>query len=467
MKTAAIIAEYNPFHNGHRYQIEQTRKKTGADFILVLMSGNFVQRGGPAVIDKYTRTRMALDGGADAVFELPVCFAGASAEYFAGGAVMLLDLCGCVDFLSFGVESGSPELFLQLSSLLIDEPESFQSCLKQELQNGATFPAARSKALLSELMKTDYSSLTGTNALASDSESLEFLKAFLSSPNNILGIEYIKSLLKQNSSIVPIFIHRAGAGYHSFDFSNTFCSATALRSYYETLAVRQNELKQNSGMAEIKKYLQNHCSRLVPETTLSLLAEAFQKTAPITAEDFALPLRTLCLTSPVSYLSDILDIGSELALRIASLSIVPGTLEDFVRTIKTKQVTHTRILRSLFHLLLGIRQEEIQSFLQNNGYLRLLGFRSKAAPLLKQIKKKSQIPLLTKPAAAEKLFSKVSVSQPNPAVSDHEKPEFKTIAKRMFELDVLAARLYHQVIFSRYGTVSVDEYQHSPIIIET
>ena len=148
MKIAGIIAEYNPFHNGHKYHIEQTRKITGADFIIVVMSGNFTQRGTPAIMDKYSRARMALENGADMVLELPSCYACGSAEYFADGAIALLDKLGCVDYVCFGSECGDIELLRPIAEILATEPENYSEMLRAELKSGATFPRARNRALI-------------------------------------------------------------------------------------------------------------------------------------------------------------------------------------------------------------------------------------------------------------------------------------------------------------------------------
>ena len=216
MKTAAIIAEYNPFHKGHRYQIEETRKATGADYILVLMSGDFVQRGEPAIYNKYIRTRMALLGGADAVLELPVLYATSSAEFFAEGAVTLLDHMQMVDFLSFGSESGKLEDFLPLAELLNRKEATVLSTVNELLRQGLSYPKARSRAV--SLLFPEYSSADA---------------AFFSSPNNILALEYCKTLKKLKSSIKPFTLLRKGSGYHDPflpEDSSVYPSASALRS---------------------------------------------------------------------------------------------------------------------------------------------------------------------------------------------------------------------------------------------
>ena len=185
MKTVGIIAEYNPFHNGHAYQIAMAKKITSADYCIVVMSGDFVQRGTPAIMDKYIRAHSALESGADLVLELPVYYAASSAEYFASGAVALLDKLGVTDTLCFGSECGDIAVLSALAEALLDETPQFKKVLKQQIKSGASYPQARNHAL-----SVTAPHLTG---------SLHVLQ----SPNNILGLEYIKALKKRQSRIQP------------------------------------------------------------------------------------------------------------------------------------------------------------------------------------------------------------------------------------------------------------------------
>ena len=213
MKTAGIIAEYNPFHTGHEYQINYIKEKLRTDYVVIAMSGDFVQRGTPALFSKYVRAEMALRSGADLVLELPVSISSASAELFARGGVQLLDGLGVTDILCFGSECGDTDALMELAKILANEPEDFQTALRRNLKNGMTFPKARSMAL---------------SAVFPESEKYQQL---LSSPNNILGIEYCKAILRENSSISPVSIKREGNDYHENTLSeNHFPSASAIRN---------------------------------------------------------------------------------------------------------------------------------------------------------------------------------------------------------------------------------------------
>ena len=209
MKITGIVAEYNPFHNGHAYQIKKAREVTGCDYCIAVISGDFVQRGEVAVFSKYLRTKMALLCGADLVLEIPSIFAVSSAEDFAAGAVALLDQLGVVTHLCFGSEMGESERFMETAAILADEPDSFSTKLKEGLSEGLSWPQARVRAL--------------------EAEGISDLGNFLETPNNLLGVEYCKALIRQKSPIQPITILRKGNGYHSQDLTGELASASAIR----------------------------------------------------------------------------------------------------------------------------------------------------------------------------------------------------------------------------------------------
>ena len=246
MKTVGLITEYNPFHLGHKYHIEQAKKLTGADTAIVIMSGNYVQRGAPSFADKYTKAKVALNNGADLIIELPYCFACASAEYFAYAAVSILDRLNIVDYLCFGAENDDISLLYDIAKILSNEPPEFKVLLKKHLKTGISFPAARQLALD-----------TFTNASCAN---------ITASPNNILGIEYIKALIRRKSSIKPFALKRINADYHSTDNDSRFYSATA---------IRENSNIKNS-LSDID----------------ALYLETYEKTYPVMADDFSLILGT-------------------------------------------------------------------------------------------------------------------------------------------------------------------------------
>ena len=400
MKTVGLITEYNPFHNGHAYHIEKAKMVTGADRVIVVMSGDFVQRGAPAVMPKHLRTESALLSGASLIIELPVCFATGSAEYFAQGSISLLNRLGCIDSICFGSECGDLHLLKEIAQILADEPIEYQAALKQALKEGASFPAARQEAL--NIYSDKYSEI-------------------LASPNNILGIEYLKALAKIHSKMEPFTIKRIGAGYHDMDINGQFSSATAIRSDIYQLA-DVNSSSENLPLT--------HIQTQVPSSCHELMKKNYQTRYPVKADDFSLLLKAKLLSETAGSLSHYLDMSSELANRILRLRNDYLSFEQFCDLLKTKELTRSRISRSFIHVLLGITNDWLTAMKAPAPYARILGFRRDHADLLGILKRTSDIPLITSPARA--------------VLTD--------TAYQMLELDIYASDLYESVITDLYGT---------------
>lgn len=378
MQVTGIIAEYNPFHKGHEYHLKEARRQTGADFLFVVMGGNFMQRGEPSLVDKFARTKMALLGGADLVAELPTPFATGSAEFFARGAIELLHSSGIVHTLCFGSEAGNLDLMKTTARILVEEPPVYQKVLKEKMKAGCSFPAAREQAINACLHLA-----------------LPETQEFFSSPNNILGIEYLKALFKKNSRITPYTILRKGS-YHGESFSQALsCSSKKEPDSSFASASDVRKILKNSNREDCWKLLTPH----LPETTLSILKsqERF-----VDLEDFASALhyRLLTASSPLDF-SVYLDVTPDLSRRIFSLRHQFSGYNQFINLVKTRQYTRTRIARSLLHILLGISAEETEL----PRAIRILGFKKSAAPLLKELQEKSTLPLVTK-ATDQELFSR-------------------------------------------------------------
>lgn len=433
MKIIGIIAEYNPFHNGHAYQIKRIKEQMQADFVVAAMSGNFVQRGAPAMIDKYVRAQMALNCGIDLVLELPVLWATASAEAFAMAGVTLFDKMGCVDGICFGAESNNlPQLSL-LADILSDEPNAYCQLLSGYLKKGMTFPAARSQALCAYFSK---------NASAAASFTLDEadISKILNSPNNILAIEYLKAIKRRNSALTPYLIKRLGAGYHeehilessqslsgnpnpahncNFDSFLSDClaptaSATAIRK----------ELNAFSGTLNCT--LPDSLTLAMPDAALSILKEALSCHTLLQSNDFSAALGYRLLTSDTDTLSAVGDANKELANRLQKNRIQFSSFTQFCELCKSKDITYTRLSRVLLHLLLGITANDYAhgQALDFIPYLRILGFRKDAAMLLKTLKKNAQVPVLAKLANASSILD--------------------ADAQKLLALDIFAADLYTQ-----------------------
>lgn len=415
MTTVGIIAEYNPFHNGHAYQIETVRKITGANHVVVVMSGNFVQRGTPAWTDKFLRTKMALSCGADLVFELPVVFATASAEEFAYGGVSLLNALGCIDYLCFGSECGNLEALSKIASFLCNPDEQFQSRLTTALRSGITYPAARA-ALLAEQFPELHREIPN----------------LIEEPNNILGIEYLKALFRLNSHIKPITISRIGNGYHSLRSEGNYLSASAIRKHF----------LMNTSAQPSEKFSP---STSVPKSVYELL-QNHPKQLGITEDDFSEMLYYKLRTMDESSL-EIADMTPELWHRIKSKRGSYTTFSSFASSLKTKQYTYTRICRVLLHLLLDIKHSRAAEHQMISAqYARLLGFRTGHTDLLRNV---TQIPVITKLADAETQLASHAPSS--------EK------AKEHLNTDLLASDLFRQVLYHKKQVILPSDYQANVI----
>lgn len=381
MKVIGIIAEYNPFHLGHQYQIDYARRELHADYIVIAMSGDYVQRGTPALLPKHQRAEMALHGGADLVLELPVQASSASAEFFAGCGVSLLDELGIVDELCFGSESGNTALMELTASLLEEEPEAYSTLLKENLKKGMTFPAARSDALVR---------YSGN----------EEIGKLVASPNNILGIEYCRAILRQGSHMQPVALKRQGAAYHEQQLESAqMPSASAIRQYLS------EHFDERSDKASDHTEMLDRLSSAVPKFAFPILQEAILKKTYLNSDDLSQILHYCLLNENIDSLTQYADMSPELAARILSQINNCQSFEQFTDLLKTKELTRSRIQRALLHTVLRITEQP-----RTLPYARILGFRKEASPLLKEIKKQSAIPVITKAADAPKLLSDDSLA---------------------------------------------------------
>ena len=355
MKITGIICEYNPFHNGHLYQINKA-KEHGSDYIIAVMSGNWMQRGTPAIIDKHTRAKMALECGVDLVLELPTVFSTSSALDFALGGVSLLGELGCVNELCFGVESDSKSL-LKVTETLTANKGSIDNKILALKKDGYSYPKARQIALLDYL----------------DEESMEFI----SKPNTILAIEYINAIKQLGyTNLTPYPVLRKGSGYNEDTLNSEFLSsATAIR----------NGIANNSDIS----------SHVPP-----LVAAMLENITPIEANDFSKELiYKLNLKSNTGF-TDYLDVSSELSDKIIKYLNSFKSFSQFCELLKSKDLTYTHISRALTHILLEIKKMDIPDN-KIASYARVLGFRKGSESLFGIIKSNTGIPLVTKLADTE------------------------------------------------------------------
>lgn len=364
MGVTGIIVEYNPMHNGHCYHIAKTRETTGAEAVVAVMSGHFLQRGEPAIINKWARTEMALHNGVDLVLELPVVYATQSARSFAFASVATLDAIGIVDSLCFGSEEGNLLALKKISELVANPPFLLQKLQGEEVNKGTSYPQGMANAL-----KRYLDHMGDKDAHLVDH------------PNNMLGIEYIRSLIQLKSRIQAFTIQRIAASYRERTFNHpAIASATAIRR------------------SVLEKGLSTAFS-FIPETNRFILKREFDEgRGPVDWESLARPLFALLLRTQEKDLTAYLHIDEGLAERLRFAATKTDQVAALIRSVKTRRYTWTRIQRALTSLYLGMTKEHAQHLMLEKGptYIRVLGFNETGRKLLKDAARYSRLPIYTK-----------------------------------------------------------------------
>lgn len=401
MNLTGIITEYNPFHQGHAHHLSNAIKDTASDGVICIMSGNFMQRGTPALLDKWSRAEIAVLNGVDLVIELPLIYSISSAENFAYGACKILNDSSVVNNLYFGSESGDINSLTKVAKTLIDEPEEFKTFLKSYLDTGLPFHSARSLALNDYLSDTEISEV-------------------LSKSNNILGIEYIKSLLKLNSNIVPYTLKRAGANYNDTEISSSFSSATAIRK----------TLLQEKNIEALKD--------TIPQATYDYLFKLQNDNYNFTFENDIFKYLRYKLLIEGENINNILDVSEGIDNKILKEIIDSKNINELILKVKSKRYTYTRISRILLSFFIGLENYDINCIGKNyENYIRPLAFNSKGREILKEIKKKKSIDIVTKVP--------------------------KKIENKKLELDILGTKAYSII---NPSISPYEDYTRSPIYIK-
>lgn len=396
MNITGIVAEYNPFHNGHYYHIQKAKETSSCDYIIVVMSGNFVQRGEPSIFDKFIRAKMALASGADMVIELPFVYSTASAEAFSFGAISLLEQSGIVSNVCFGSECGSIESLSKIAQIFSSEPDEYRSLLKKALDTGVSFPSAREIATIQYV----------TNFLST--QSADSVSSIIKTPNNILGIEYLKALYLLKSTIKPITIKRIANDYNSVSLTGSISSATSIRD-----ALKHSHLTFGDTV-----------SLTIPESSRESLQNSDIYSDLIFWDNFQDMLFYKIRSSSASLLSTYRYVTEGLENKILHAAGTSASVSDLISSIKSKRYTRTRIQRALTSILLQCSNEFSDSTLISKGpqYLRVLGVSKNGKALLSLLKNNAGLPVLVRPADFEKLCSEFS--------------------KKMLSFDINASNIY-------------------------
>ncbi len=414
MKAVGLVTEYNPFHNGHLYHLNKAMELTGADISVAVMSGDFVQRGEPAVLDKYTRTSMALNSGVNLVVELPVNYAVSSAESFAAGALKVLDYIKA-DSIAFGSESGNIERLSKLAHILCDNEDTLYKEISKYTANGISYAAARQK-VVEKLTDKDTA-------------------AMLTSSNNILAVEYLKAIIKNNYAIKPYTVQRQGDAYNDTDIRSDYASATALRG----------NLKADN----ISKYIPVKAGLILSSNTNYIYPDDITE---------ALFTRLLDILFASNYDKNVFienvmqypDVSKEIAGRLykSAMDMITRTVPQrseskdnwafsfgsLCEHIKTKEVPLSRIKRALVRITLGLDKKHMEKY-ANEPYIRVLGFDKKGQEYLSYIRKTVEVPLITKTA------------------------DYKEILLD----DIHAANIYNMIVAGKYGVKELGDYVRGPV----
>ena len=384
-KILGIVAEYNPFHNGHLYHLNESIRRTDSDYTICVMSGNFVQRGEPAIIDKWSRAEIALRNGVDLVIELPLVYSISSAENFAYGSISLLDKLGIVDYISFGSEVGDMAILDSIAEILCNEPKEYISLLNHELAKGISYPKAREKALLMYL------------------NDIRKYANVLSNPNNILGIEFLKAIRKSKTEIKPITVKRTSSNYNSTSIAEKTASSTAIRKNINKLdAIR----------------------KVVPEETYDILNNKIKhgqiiKGLATYEKEILYKLRT----SSTQFISNLPDVSEGLENAIKNAANSCNNIMDLISIVKSKRYTQTRIQRILLYALLDITKQDMENSKKGIPYIRVLGMTEDGKKLLSEIVSRKKLNIIVSP----KKFMDSSNNK---------------IAKSLFSKDLQATNIY-------------------------
>ena len=414
MKAVGLVTEYNPFHNGHLYHLNKAIELTGVDISVAVMSGDFVQRGEPAVLDKYTRTSMALNSGVNLVVELPVNYAVSSAESFAAGALKVLDYIKA-DSIAFGSESGDIERLSKLAHILCDNEDTLYKEISKYTANGISYAAARQK-VVEKLTDKDTAAL-------------------LTSSNNILAVEYLKAIIKNNYAIKPYTVQRQGDSYNDTDIRSEYASATALRENLKADNISEY-IPVKAGLI-----LSSNTNYIYPDDITEVL---FTRLLDILfASNYD---KNVFIENVMQYP----DVSKEIAGRLykSAMDMITRTVPhragskdneafsfgSLCEHIKTKEVPLSRIKRALVRITLGLDKKHMEKY-ANEPYIRVLGFDKKGQEYLSYIRKTVEVPLITKTA-------------------DY---------KEMLLDDIHAANIYNMIVAGKYGVKELGDFVRGPV----
>lgn len=412
MKIGGIIAEYNPFHKGHSYQIEEFKRISSCSHLVVAMSGNFVQRGGPALVDKYARAQMALDKGVDLVIEIPSIFAGQTAEIFARGGLLSLNSLDCVDSFCFGSEDGNIDRLTSLADFIYDQADWIDQRVRDLMKGSLSYARAREEAIKEGFKDFDLGNI-------------------LTESNNILGLEYLKEARRLGSPMEPVTIRRKGSSYNCEDLGGDLPSASAIRKALLESTMEIKPGQESDGLDNLGfRGLDQSLGMALDKSVLNIIKDLGNQGIGLMGEESFFQEISYIVARDKGKLDGYFEVNGGLDKSIEKVVLTSASMEDTLENLTNKSHTRAKLRRALYNILLGIRRSDLDQvkLVKSLPYIRVLGMTERGRDILRMAKERSGIEIVTSPAKA----------------LDSDQYRENALYRQLLDIDLRTSAIYYQ-----------------------
>lgn len=412
MKIGGIIAEYNPFHKGHSYQIEEFKRISSCSHLVVAMSGNFVQRGGPALVDKYARAQMALDKGVDLVIEIPSIFAGQTAEIFARGGLLSLNSLDCVDSFCFGSEDGNIDRLTSLADFIYDQADWIDQRVRDLMKGSLSYARAREEAIKEGFKDFDLGNI-------------------LTESNNILGLEYLKEARRLGSPMEPVTIRRKGSSYNCEDLGGDLPSASAIRKALLESTMEIKPGQESGGLDNLGfRGLDQSLGMALDKSVLNIIKDLGNQGIGLMGEESFFQEISYIVARDKGKLDGYFEVNGGLDKSIEKVVLTSASMEDTLESLTNKSHTRAKLRRALYNILLGIRRSDLDQvkLVKSLPYIRVLGMTERGRDILRMAKERSGIEIVTSPAKA----------------LDSDQYRENALYRQLLDIDLRTSAIYYQ-----------------------
>lgn len=412
MKIGGIIAEYNPFHKGHSYQIEEFKRISSCSHLVVAMSGNFVQRGGPALVDKYARAQMALDKGVDLVIEIPSIFAGQTAEIFARGGLLSLNSLDCVDSFCFGSEDGNIDRLTSLADFIYDQADWIDQRVRDLMKGRLSYARAREEAIKEGFKDFDLGNI-------------------LTESNNILGLEYLKEARRLGSPMEPVTIRRKGSSYNCEDLGGDLPSASAIRKALLESTMEIKSVQESAGLDNLEfRGLDQSLGMALDKSVLNIIKDLGNQGIGLMGEESFFQEISYIVARDKGKLDGYFEVNGGLDKSIEKVVLTSASMEDTLESLTNKSHTRAKLRRALYNILLGIRRSDLDQvkLVKSLPYIRVLGMTERGRDILRMAKERSGIEIVTSPAKA----------------LDSDQYRENALYRQLLDIDLRTSAIYYQ-----------------------